>query len=233
MRTVYLLFIGILISLSNAIAFGGESLRPGQTAGCDPQLIHRLIEVIEQDIIPITQKNVRKGNKMFGAAMLRKSDLSTIIADSNHETANPLFHAEVYTINQYYEMVNKDDSKRVAPKDVVFLATHEPCTLCSSAITWSGFDNFYYLFSHEDSRDSFNIGHDLNILKEVFKHEPGGYARKNAYWIGYGIVDLVNNCEGDTKAGFDARIEAVKKTYAEMSAVYQTNKGENKNIPLK
>ena len=57
----------------------------------------------------------------------------------------------------------------------IFLATHEPCSLCLSAITWTGFDNFYYLFSHEDSRDSFAIPHDLKILKEVFTLDPGGY----------------------------------------------------------
>ena len=44
--------------------------------------------------------------------------------------------------------------------------------------TWGGYDNFIYLFSYEDSRDSFNIGHDLKILKQVFKHDPGGYARQ-------------------------------------------------------
>ena len=231
---VYILLINaLLITGLSGMSFGDEVKRPGQMAGCEPQLINRLLEVIELDIIPLTQQNVRKGNKIFGAAMLRKSDLSTIIADSNHETENPLWHGEVYTIKQYYEMVNKDDSKRVDPKDIIFLATHEPCTLCSSAITWSGFDNFYYLFSHEDSRDSFNIGHDLNILKEVFKHDPGGYARNNAYWTAYGIVDLVNNCEGETKSAFVARIDNIKKTYAEMSDIYQANKGDNKNIPLK
>ena len=229
--TAFSILLALLVYIS--IVLAEESKRPGETAGCNPERLSRLLEVIEQEIIPITQRKVREGNKVFGAAMLRKSDLSTIIAESNTETLNPLWHGEVYTIKQYYEMVNKNESMRVNPKEVIFLATHEPCTLCSSAITWSGFDNFYYLFSHEDSRDSFNIGHDLNILKQVFKHEPGGYARSNAYWTGYGIVDLVNNCEINTKIDFTARIDAIKKTYAEMSEVYQQNKQKSQNIPLK
>ena len=235
MRTIKgdLRLLTLLMADLGASAVSGKTKRPGELAGCDPMLIDRLLTVMEKEIIPLTKEGVRSGNKIFGAAMLKKSDLSTIIAGTNHETENPLWHREIYTIKQYYEMVNKDESKRVDPKNVIFFATHEPCTLCSSAITWGGYDNFYYLFSHEDSRDSFNIGHDLKILKEVFKHEPGGYARQNIYWTAYSVVDLINNCEEKTKAGFLERVDTLNKIYDEMSDIYQANKGEAKNIPLK
>jgi tRNA(Arg) A34 adenosine deaminase TadA len=36
-----------------------------------------------------------------------------------------------------------------------------------SGITWSGFDNFTYLFSYEQTRDAFAIPHDIKILQEV------------------------------------------------------------------
>ena len=223
----------MLMAGFGADAISGENKSPGGVAECDPNFIDRLLSVMENEIIPLTREGVRNGNKIFGAAMLKKSDLSTIVVGTNHETENPLWHGEIYTINQYYEMVNGDESKRVDPKNVIFFSTHEPCTLCSSAITWGGFDNFYYLFSHEDSRDSFNIGHDLKILKEVFKHEPGGYARQNTYWTAYSVVDLINNCDAKTQAEFLERVGKIKKTYAEMSDIYQANKGEAKNIPLK
>lgn len=223
----------LLMAGFGASAVSGETKRPGELAGCDPNLIDRLLTVIEAEILPLTQEGVRKGNKVFGAAMLKKSDLSTIIAGTNHETENPLWHGEIYTINQYYEMVNRDESRRVDPKNVIFFATHEPCTLCSSAITWGGYDNFYYLFSHEDSRDAFNIGHDLKILKEVFKHDPGGYERRNAYWTAYSVVDLIDNCDAKTRDGFLERVGKIKQIYAEMSDIYQRNKGEARNIPLK
>ncbi len=107
-----------------------------------------------------------------------------MLAETNNETENPLWHGEVHALKRFYEMP-KD--KRPDTKDCIFLATHEPCSLCLSAITWTGFDNFFYLFSHEDSRDSFAIPHDLKILKEVFRLDPGGYNADNAYWTGYSI----------------------------------------------
>lgn len=210
-----------------------QAKRPGETAGCDPQLITRLLDVIEQEIVPLTRDGVARGNKIFGAAILRKEDLSTVIAGTNHETENPLWHGEIETIRQYYEMVNADESKRHPPQDSIFLSTHEPCTLCSSAIAWGGYDKIYYLFSHEDSRDSFQIGHDLNILQQVFDLGPGEYRRRNDYWTAYGIVDLIANCEPAHRESFTVQVERIKETYAELSAVYQAGKQDNRNIPLK
>ena len=148
----------------------------------DVSLIDRLLDVIEHDIVPKTAEGVAHGNKLFGAAILRKGDRSLVVAETNNEIENPLWHGEMHCLKRLYEMPQADRPRR---GDCIFLATHEPCSLCLSAITWAGFDNFYYLFSHEDSRDSFAIPHDLKILKEVFTLDPGGYHAENAYWKSY------------------------------------------------
>jgi tRNA(Arg) A34 adenosine deaminase TadA len=186
----------------------------------------RLLDVIADDILPMTARGVAAGNKVFGAALLRKDDLSLVIAGTNDETDNPLLHGEINTLNQFYELPD-----RPATSELVFLTTHEPCTLCMSAITWAGFDNYYYFYSHEDSRDAFAIPHDLKILKEVFGLEPGGYRRTNEFWTAYSISDLVDSEAEPLRTQLREQTERIKATYAALSDQYQETKGDN-DIPL-
>jgi tRNA(Arg) A34 adenosine deaminase TadA len=134
-------------------------------------LVDRLLDVVEFEIAPKTAAGVARGNKLFGAAILRKTDWSTVIS-----------------------------------------------------ITWGGYDNFYYLFSHEDSRDSFNIPHDLRILKAVFGLEPGGYAPENHYWKSYNIPRLIDGFEEPNRARLCQRVETLIEVYAGLSEIYQGNK---------
>jgi tRNA(Arg) A34 adenosine deaminase TadA len=100
-----------------------------------------------------------------------------------------------------------------------------------SAITWAGFDNFYYFFSHEDSRDAFAIPHDLKILKEVFGLEPGGYRRQNAFWNSFAIADLVETEEAMRKTAMKTQTARIKARYDALSDSYQSSKNAN-DIPL-
>ena len=189
-------------------------------------LASRLLDVIDLDILPLTERGVAAGNKVFGAALLLKSDLSVVIAGTNDETDNPLLHGEINTLNQFYEL-----SERPLTADLVFLTTHEPCTLCMSAITWAGFDNYYYFYSHEDSRDAFAIPHDLKILKELFGLEPGGYRRSNAFWTAYSIPALVESESEPLRTQLRAKADHIRTRYAGLSQRYQDSKGDN-DIPL-
>ena len=191
-------------------------------------LINRLLDVIENDVVPVTERGVSVGNKLFGAAILRKDDLSLVLAETNNEMENPLWHGEVHALKRFYEMPKAD---RPDTKDCIFIATHEPCSLCLSAITWTGFDNFYYLFSHEDSRDSFDIPHDLKILKEVFTLDPGGYNAENAYWKSYAIRKLVRSLPDAERRQLEERIGRISAHYDALSAEYQSGKADN-DIPL-
>lgn len=194
----------------------------------DHTLTDRLIDCIENDILPLTTAGVAAGNKIFGAALLSKHDLTTVLAETNNETENPLWHGEMHLLKRYYELPT---SGRPKPTDMIFLSTHEPCSLCLSAITWSGFDNFYYLFSHEDSRDAFAIPHDLKILKEVFDVDPGEYRRDNAFWRCHALRDLVAGLDESDSSTCNHRIDSIVERYNQLSNAYQADKGQN-DIPL-
>ena len=133
----------------------------------------------------------------------------------------------MHALKRYYEM---PAAERPEPSELIFLTTHEPCSLCLSAITWTGFDNFYYFFSHEDSRDSFAIPHDLKILKAVFNVEPGQYQRENEFWTSHSIRELANTSEAGGRSCKD-QIQRIKQSYEKLSANYQSGKADNK-IPL-
>ena len=201
-------------------------------------LVSRLLDVIEHDIAPITRQGVARGNKLFGAAILRKSDLSVVVAETNNEIENPLWHGEMHAIKRFFEL---PAAQRPAVKDCLFLATHEPCSLCLSGITWSGFDNFYYLFSHEDSRDSFAIPYDIQILKAVYAvpdPETGTvspdrplYNRTNRFWHSHSIVQLIAALDRSNRETLLGRFDDIGALYADLSAMYQKDKG-SKGIPL-
>jgi tRNA(Arg) A34 adenosine deaminase TadA len=191
-----------------------------------PTVASRLLDVVEFDVLPMTERGVAAGNKVFGAALLRKSDMSLVLAGTNSETDNPLLHGEISTLNQFYEL-----SERPPTHDLMFLSTHEPCPLCLSAITWAGFDNFYYFFNYEDSRDAFGIPHDLKILKEVFGVEDGDYRRTNAFWTCYSIRDLVDSEPEPLRSELREQDKRIRDVYAGLSETYQDSKGNN-DIPF-
>lgn len=214
-----------------AVARGmaGDDERMSGDGGNDAEFVARLLDVIEGDILPLTEVAVRRGNKIFGAAILRKSDRSLVLAETNNEIENPLWHGEMHALKRLYEL---PAAARPDPRDCLFLATHEPCSLCLSAITWAGYDNFYYLFSHADSRDAFAIPHDLRILKEVFGLEPGAYQARNAYWTSYAIPRLVADLPAADRGPLAVRIDRLRARYAALSRLYQEGKAGNA-IPLK
>ena len=71
------------------------------------------------------------------------------------------------------------------------------------------------------------------MQEEIFRLENGNYAQKNYYWASWGLKDLVAGCGEKDRERFAARIEALRKTYDEMSEIYQKSKDEGAEIPLK
>lgn len=183
----------------------------------DPALAARLLDVIERDILPLTRSGVAAGNKVFGAAILRRGDLTLVLAETNAETENPLWHGEIHALKRFHERADRPD-----PAECLFLSTHEPCTMCASALAWAGFREVVYFFTHQDSRDAFAIPHDLKILHELFGVDD--WRRENAFYRARSWASLDDGT-------LRPRAAQVRATYDALSSTYQTAKG-HKGIPL-
>ena len=192
-------------------------------------LLNRFVRAFKDEILPLTFEGVNLGNKIFGAAIINKNDYSLVVAGTNNETKNPLWHGEIHTLKKFYEL---DKKKRPDEKNCIFLSSHEPCSLCLSAITFAGFDNFYYLFPYESTSEEFKIPHDLNILKEVFNVTDGKYIKENSYWKSYAINNLIEQIKTNNKKKLMDAFDQIKKIYVDLSNKYQSSKEES-SIPLK
>ena len=165
-----------------------------------------------------------KGNKIFGAAILKKSDYSLVCIGTNNEIENPLWHGEISTLKNFYEI---SSNERINTKDCIFVSTHEPCSLCLSAITWTGFDNIYYFFPYLDTKNKFKIPHDLKILKDVFNIKNGNYNSDNNYWKSYSIINNINLLKEPERSHLKEKVCKIIKIYQNFSNLYQKNKSKN------
>lgn len=189
----------------------------------------RLLDVVEGEIVPLTQEGVAAGHKIFGAAVLRRADLSLVVAGTNEEVSSPLWHGEMVAIRELWKL---PEVQRPAPEDCLLLSTHEPCPMCLAAIAWAALPQIYFLFSYEQTRDAFAIPHDLGILDQVFGCPGGAYARTNRYWQSHAIPELIERCPAPDRELLVARVERLRQIYRELSARYQAGKAES-SIPRK
>jgi len=196
------------------------------------KFLDRVLSLIEDELVPKTRISASKGNKLFGAAIIKKSDLFTVVVATNTETENPLLHGEITTINEFYAIPKEE---RPSASECIFITSHEPCPLCLSGISWGGFDNFFYLFSYEDSRDAFGIPHDIRMLDSVFRCPEGTYNERNYYWSAWSLPAMVSELPEELRTSLEARIAALRGIYDEISDVYQKQKAEGTgaDVPLK
>ncbi|RGP73125.1 hypothetical protein FLONG3_6441 [Fusarium longipes] len=209
------------------------------TSKTPQELLSSLLQTLENDIVPLTEHGVASGSKVFGAAILSSKTLKPLTVSTNNERASPLLHGEINCIQTFYMQTFPDPKNRPDPREeCVFFATHEPCSLCLSGITWSGFKELYYLFTYEDSRDQFSIPYDIDILEEVFRVRVEGesedalrdralYNKSNKFFTAKSVQDLVDGIQdGDEKQHWEAEVDRVKALYNALGEEYQKNKNK-------
>lgn len=184
--------------------------------------LRRLLDCIEKEILPKTREGVEAGNKVFGAAILRRNaNLSTVVVGTNRECECPLYHGEVWTIMQWSEQ-NNASTTRTKAADCIFLSTHEPCCMCISAIVWAGFNQVYYLFPYEKTKEQ-GIPHDLDIMKELWQVQR--YNPANKFCSTTGLVDIIRHCNNQyEKDQLLETVSRITRAYDVLSAKYHNAK---------
>merc|ERR1712087_711808 len=200
-------------------------------------LLRKLLDTIEKDIYPLTQTQVKLGDRVFGASVnSSRAPYSTIVFDTNRShTAHPLQHSGMACIQTFYALMRKikefelgsaasslQHSEFAAdPKDCIFLSTHELSPLDMSAVSYAGFGTVFYLFSHQDSADDFNMPTDLQIMQQVFDNDGSDrnpyYRKNNDFFEAHSIRQVIRDSvvkDVAAKKDLQAQIERIKKLYA-------------------
>ena len=177
-------------------------------------MLDRVLSTIEEEILPQTKTQLAKGNKMFGAAVLDAFSGDTVVAATNLETACPIHHGEVVAIEAWSSL-----KKRPRASECLFVATHEPCCLCVSAIVWSGFERCVFLFPYETTKRQ-GIPHDLDIMYELWRVER--YQPRNRYLATGGVSQLVAALPPNSeRADLEKRVARLAAAYDALADSYR------------
>ena len=47
--------------------------------------LEKILNIFLEKVLPLTEKSVARGSKIFGAAIIKKDDLSVVIAETNNK----------------------------------------------------------------------------------------------------------------------------------------------------
>jgi tRNA(Arg) A34 adenosine deaminase TadA len=188
--------------------------------------LRRFLHVIEHELLPTTKVEVARGRAVAtDSAAVLDSQGRVVVAATSQEVACPLHRGAVVAIEQWAKCDQKPSMS-----EAIFLATHEPCCLCMTAIVHAGFQTCYYLFPRETARGQSAL-HDQRILHELWNVKQ--YRKRNALCSITGIVPLIDALrktnEREAVDELHACIQRIKAAYDAIScdAEQATNRTNN------
>jgi tRNA(Arg) A34 adenosine deaminase TadA len=173
----------------------------------DDEKIEKMLDSIRDEILPLTECEVKRGNHVFGGAILRQDTMTSVMVGSNNRIENPLFHGEIDTLNRFFKL-----PVRPRTDELIFLATHDPCPMCAAAIAWAGFREVWALFGYKDVESEFNMPVDLEMYRELFG--AGGVRGENKFFKKYSLKEAIE--ESSDPERYTETLEDIEKRYAAM-----------------
>ncbi|KAK2608360.1 hypothetical protein QQS21_003045 [Conoideocrella luteorostrata] len=188
-------------------------------------LLDVLLKTVKETLFPLTSTSGLESREasIFGSAILSCSRLELLTVATNEDHVSPLSHGEINCIQRFYTVNFPDSTSRPDSRECIFLSTHEPCSMCLSAIAWSGFRKVYFLFTYDETRDVFRIPEDIDIIKEVFQvkgtetdeqvKERDYYNRENKFFRSQSLKSLAESLCIEDRGTWMRQIEEVKELY--------------------
>ncbi|MDL2263624.1 nucleoside deaminase [Synergistaceae bacterium OttesenSCG-928-I11] len=170
----------------------------------DSEKLQKMLEIIRDEILPLTENEVSRGNNVFGGAILRTDTLTSVMVGSDNRVENPLFHGEIDTLNRFFKLPVRPD-----PGELIFLATHDPCPMCAAAIAVAGFKELWVLFGYKDIAETFGLQTDAEIYREVFGVE--GARPENAFFTKHSLKKAV--ATSPDKEALGEILDEIEKRY--------------------
>ncbi len=126
------------------------------------KLTSRFLDVIENNILPLTRGMVEKGHNIFGGAVLKAHDLSLVTVGTNMRGMVPTFHGEMVTIQNFFMDENRFDPAICFSWQPM---SHAQCALRPCVV---GLPEDILPLRLRGDPDDFRMGDDLRILAEIF-----------------------------------------------------------------
>lgn len=104
----------------------------------------------------------------FGAVIVRAETGEVAASGVNHSSENPILHGEIDCMNDY---VRRNGNRGWA--GMLLYTTGEPCSMCMSALIWSGIGGVVYASSIDGIRRA-GIGQIALTARQVLDASPFG-----------------------------------------------------------
>ena len=168
------------------------------------KLLDRLLSTLLVDLIPASRSGTYKAERVFTAAILEnniESDFKLLNIGLNRCVSDsPLWHAEMMAIEGFYKVKSNgismlDDKSRYDGKNLLLLASHQPCPMCASAIAWANIGTTYYYFDYQTTAKKFGFP-DNGIIEQLFDCKD--YSHNNNYFQSYSICNEIKKIKNQT-----------------------------------
>lgn len=174
----------------------------------DAEKLRKMLEIIRDEILPLTESEVKRGNHVFGGAILRTDTLTSVMVGSNNRIESPLFHGEIDTLNRFFKLPVHPPTD-----ELIFLATHDPCPMCAAAIAWAGFKELWALFDYQDVEAEFGMPVDITMFREVFGVE--GVRPENTFFKKHSLKRAIST--SPDRDELQEILEEIEKRYAALA----------------